>query len=164
MVKKILLLLCALLVTTTCYAYQDTINGFRGIPWGTSMEEVKNSGVFYKLMKPKGELPDGSIIYETKFTNPKLWGVPLEYAILGFKDEKFDSITIFYKENSVLESYHKLFSHAFRIWGRPFEHNEYFREELSLWREKDALLYINSWRNSITDEYFGSMYIAVTKK
>lgn len=164
MIKKIMLLLCALLVTTTCYAYQDTINGFRGIPWGTSMEEVKSSGVFNKLMEPKGELPDGSVMYETEFIEPKLLGVPLEYAILGFKNGKFDSITIFYKENSTLDSYHKLSSRAFRIWGRPFDHNEYFREESSLWREKDALIHINSWRDSITDEYFGSIYIAVTKK
>lgn len=152
------------MVTTTCYAYKDTIDGFRGIPFGASVEEVKNSGIVCEIIGPKAKLPDGSIIYETKFTEPNFLGVNLEWADLGFRDNKLSSICIFFEEDSKLSSYSKLVYSAENQWGRPIEDKNYINEKASTWRKNNALIYINSHYNALADEYCGMILILTTKR
>ena len=164
MLKKVLLFVCSFLITTTCYAYKDTIDGFRGITWGTSVDEVENSGVFYNMMGPKDKLADGSIIYGAKFTVPNLFGVHLERVNLGFRDDKLTSIGIFYEEDSRFSSYSRLVYSVTAKWGKPIEDNTYICEKSSTWRKNSELIIIDSHYNAIADEYSGMILIFTTKR
>lgn len=164
MFKKILLFTCALMVTTTCYAYKDTIDGFRGIPLGASVEEVKNSGIVCEIIGPKDKLPDGSIIYETKFTEPNFLGVNLEWANLGFRDNKLTSISIFFEEDSKFSSYYKLFYNVKNQWGRPIEDQNWIDEKASTWRKNNTIIWIDSRYDALADEFCGLILILKTRR
>ena len=146
MIKKILLFICTLMVTTTCYAYKDTIDGFRGIPWGASLEEVKNSGVFKNEFEEMKSFTPGELICDVKLINPYLCGVRFsENATIGFIDDKFSCIMMYYGENpDPWSSYYQLVNEIANIWGPAYEKKDTVNEKESMWILGNNVLSVTS--------------------
>lgn len=138
MIKKVLLFICTLMVTTTCYAYKDTIDGFRGIPWGASIEEVKNSNVFISnTVQYLGR--DKEDWYMTKLSNPSLCGIPLsEDAIIAFWDNKLTYISLHCNQSiDKISAYYKLRNEIGDIWGPTYSSADLPDKKKAFWAVND---------------------------
>lgn len=127
MLKKVLLFICALMVTTTCYAFTGTIDGFRGIQWGDTVEEVNNSSVFESNLELcRGD--DSFAVYKARLADPSLCGVDLvENAILYFSYNKLFKVQLSYGCNSDLDRcYYKLVNGIENVWGITYDKRDYY--------------------------------------
>lgn len=79
-ITKIIFLIL-ILISANCFAYPHEPNGFRGVPWGASYEDVakKFPNIVYDSFS---SLNSPSIqVYNVTITNPYICGVPIDNPI-----------------------------------------------------------------------------------
>lgn len=147
MLKKIFIFICTLFLSTSCYAFNGVIDGFRGIYWGDSIETARESGVFSYVTQMECPNSDGYAFYDAKLSNPCIGEIQLDgSASLTFKDNQFSSIMLYYGKNTnPTSTYYMLFKKFKSMWGEPIENIDTTNTKNSLWA-------------------IGNVYIAVTSE
>lgn len=127
--------ICSLFIPTSCYAFNEAIDGFQGIYWGDSIETVRESGAFSNVTEIECPNCDGYAFYEVKLSNPSIGKIQLDgSATLTFKDNKFESIMLYYDKNtSPISTYYMLVKKYKSIWGEAFETVDTTKTKRSLW-------------------------------
>lgn len=152
MFKKILLFIFSFMITVTCYASPDvTIDGFRGVYWGYTVEGVNDSGVFSTKLEKVGKITYHTV-YEAKLTYPSICGIALdETAKCIFSDGKLSEVILYFNNSSNPRScYHKLTKAIESVWGFTCYKEDYYDERTKLdlksteWKINDDYICVES--------------------
>lgn len=89
-----------LLYSQDVQAYQNEPDGFRGIKWGTSIEEIKNNGIVLQYNEKLSKEFPGIDIYDSLNDEMSMNGQKTSRICYYFKNNSLISVDVDFKENT----------------------------------------------------------------